>query len=136
MPHEVLLVDDSELDNFIAEKILINSTMVEKVVMKFSGNEALDYLDNLERQQQHFPNIILLDIKMPHMNGFEFVQLFTTYPQDIIETTSVYLLTSSNNPEDKTQAKESGFIKDYFVKPLTMEMIDKIFGVEPIVEHA
>jgi CheY-like chemotaxis protein len=127
MQHSILIIDDSEIDTIIAEHILLRSGKTGDVIKKPTAHEALDYLDELERNNLLFPDVILLDINMPQLSGFEFVQLFTTYHPAVIEKTCIYLLTSSNSIEDKKRAEHEPCIRGYFEKPLTMQKVNDIF---------
>jgi len=134
--HNILLIDDNETDNYIAKKLLEKNRISDEVSVRTSAMDGLYYLDELQRTSKYFPEVILLDLNMPGMDGFAFLNAFSHYPRKLINKCSIYVLSSSSDPKDIHKAKRSRFVKEYFVKPLTS---DKITAIEktyfPEVEH-
>jgi CheY-like chemotaxis protein len=128
MIHNLLLIDDSDVDNYVTEQLLKRTKIAEHLTIKLSADEALKYLHGLTKNNLSFPEIILLDINMPEMNGFEFLQHFSHFPRPAIASSCIIMLTSSNDPEDMKRAKDSEFVMDYFVKPLSHAHLKKMAG--------
>jgi CheY-like chemotaxis protein len=126
MVHNILLIDDSDVDNFISKRLLTQRDISEDITTVYSAQDALNYLDELQKNFQSFPEIILLDLNMPGMDGFEFMELFSSYPFDIIKSVRIFILSSSSNPKDIHKAKRIRYVKDYFIKPFTPNMVNKI----------
>lgn len=120
----VLLIDDNEIDNFINNRIISKSNIAETITVKKSGIEALEYLETLKDDFDSFPDLVFLDIAMPTMNGFDFLNEFIKFPKVLDKLCSVIMLTSSNNQSDRKKAFEYPVVKDYFVKPLKIEMLE------------
>jgi CheY-like chemotaxis protein len=118
MIRNILLIDDNEIDNFITEKLLRNHHTAENITVTTSADDAINYLDELEKYHMAFPEIIFLDLNMPLMDGFSFLELFRTYPRDLIDRTCILILSSSSDPKDMHRAKRYRHVKGYFVKPL------------------
>jgi CheY-like chemotaxis protein len=127
----VLLIDDDEPTNFLNKMILEQSGRVEEVKVVNSGRHALEYLTNIKNAgpgQQKFPNpdLIFLDINMPAMDGWEFLEQYKTLPPDQKGNVVMVMLTTSLNPEDESKANVDGSIAGFRSKPLTRKMLDEI----------
>jgi CheY-like chemotaxis protein len=120
----VLLVDDDEPTNFLNSMVLRKAEISEKVMAFQWGAEALNYLahkngDLPGSEEYPAPDLILLDINMPKMNGWEFVDEYRKLPATLLQKVKLIMLTTSNNPDDEQKARSIQEIKDFFVKPLT-----------------
>src|SRR2546425_6845461 len=113
MIQNILVIDDNEMDNFIVQRLLEKNNIAEHITTKFSAKDALHYLDELKKNLLPFPEIILLDINMPVMNGFEFVERFVHYPREIIKRCCIIILSSSGDSKDIQKAKRLPYVKDY-----------------------
>jgi CheY-like chemotaxis protein len=119
----VLLVDDDPASNFLTQLLLEDMDIVEQISVTTNGKEALDYV-KAHCGQNTCPDLILLDINMPLMNGFEFLDHFQHLPVD--HPIQVVMLTSSASPKDVEKA-QSYKISDFVNKPLTEEKLQSIF---------
>lgn len=126
----VLLIDDDESTNFINEIVIDNEGCAEKVLSIDSGEHALKLLNSLKAEEALRPDLIFLDVNMPGMNGWEFLQEYEQLPQKTRENSVVIMLTTSPNPDDKHRAEGIPEVKEFVNKPLTGEMIREI-----IAEH-
>lgn len=124
----VLVVDDDETA-ILLNKILINRSGIAKHLhYSMNGSEALDFIGNHctpEPIQTVCPDLIFLDINMPVMDGFDFLEEFRKSHPDLKEKIQVYMLTSSSNPKDYEKALSYG-IAGYLNKPLTREALQEI----------
>lgn len=118
-----LVVDDDPISCFINQKILELTKITEHVKIVHNGAEAIDYIRNSIQQQpelQIIPDLIFLDLNMPVMNGFEFLNIFQDLPFEYRKAVKIVILTSSNNKSDIQRAKDYNVAR-YINKPLTLE---------------
>lgn len=122
----ILLVDDDEITNFSNKFLLNKSEVAEKIDVVMNGEEALKYLSDPAHDDV---DLILLDVNMPVMNGFEFLAEFENLPSRRQSQCLILMLTTSLHPDDKQKAaafKEKNILSGYFNKPLTMESVKLI----------
>lgn len=122
---KVLLVDDDFINNYLNELLLQEMDITEDIMIASNGEEALNYVEQTCKSIHDCPELILLDINMPIMNGLEFLEAFATRQKDIYNHTSVVMLTSSSDDKDIEQATKFN-IKGYLSKPLTEEKLNLI----------
>ena len=125
----VLLVDDRPTTNFFNKKIISLCGNVKHVEETQNGKEALDYIlkeGKYTQKEIPKPNIIFLDVNMPVMDGFEFIEKISEYDKEITQETLIVLLTTSNWNKDKNKALKEELIYDFLEKPLTKEKFNKI----------
>jgi two-component SAPR family response regulator len=124
--HKVLIVDDSRIDRFLAEKIISKHSFAEEIVSVDSAKGALDYLTNYTEDDQALPDLIFLDINMPEMNGFEFLEKYKELPENIKRKCIIIMLSSSLHPEDKEFALQSPYVCQFLNKPLTKQKLEDV----------
>jgi len=126
----ILVIDDDEPTNFLNQMILEESGCTRYIKIVQSGQEALDYLSNSTgpgrvENQYPSPDLILLDINMPAMNGWEFLEEYEKRNQKHNKIVTI-MLTTSLFLEDKIRIKEMPGISGFENKPLTIEKVEKI----------
>ncbi len=133
----VLVVDDNPGDVEIAKYYLNSSQQYTHVLTASDGQEAIELFKNYESSRQRFPDefpplMIILDINMPRMNGFEFLAAYQQLGDEHNLPAVVVMLTSSEYKRDVEQADQHDLVKEYLVKPFTKEHAQKLadsFGV-------
>ncbi len=120
-----IVIDDSKLDCFIAEKIIRNSGKTDTVRSFLQAKEALEYI-GVAQPEEDTHTIILVDIQMPVMNGFEFVEAFEALPYDIRKNYTVYVVSSSINDNDLHRVQNYSTVKQFINKPLTSNNLASI----------
>ncbi|AWG21545.1 hypothetical protein FFWV33_08380 [Flavobacterium faecale] len=125
MIKKVLLIDDDPITNFVNSKIIKNLKLCELVDIKTSGQLALDYLYGLEND---FPELILLDINMPIMSGFDFLEEYYKYGFNCNKS-RIIMLTSSVFEFDKTKALQFDKVISFVSKPLTDEKVLSMYNL-------
>ncbi|WKN32563.1 response regulator [Porifericola rhodea] len=123
---KVLMIDDNELDLLISRKLISKQVSQLEFTEFTSAAQALTYL---EEQQENEFDIILLDLNMPEMNGWDFLE---EYQKLSVHKSNVYILTSSLDTRDKLRSKEYEVVKGYFDKPLKNNYIAEIIDSHQI----
>lgn len=122
-----VVIDDSKLDCFIAEKIIRNTGKCESIRSFLQARDALDFIAG-NPVDDHSHTILLVDIQMPIMNGFEFVEAFEQLPADIIKNYTVYIISSSINEADLNKVHNYSSVKQFLNKPLTSNNLSVLLG--------
>lgn len=135
----VMLVDDNEIDNFINQKMIEATDFSEKIFTYTSGKSALEFLKNLEKNKELIdilvPDYIFLDINMPVMDGFEFLEAYEQLPVELQASIIVVMLTSSLHKKDMKRAQANKSLKGFIHKPLSKEEMKKIISQIKQLEH-
>ncbi len=120
------VIDDDKIYHFLLKNLLKQNSIDVKSTFFQNGQDALDYIQ--ADTQNNVPDLILLDVNMPIMNGWQFLEEYAKVVDTFDTLPVIYMISSSNNEVDINKAKEfSGMVKDYFLKPICKEDIDKIF---------
>jgi CheY-like chemotaxis protein len=126
----VLLIDDDEATNFINKLIIQKSEIDAEIIACKSGQEGLDFLScqgkYLSSSEYPQPGIIFLDINMPGMNGWEFLENYNKLSEDQKAKIVVAMLTTSFNPDDEEAGKSNQDVKQFMHKPLKKDMLFSI----------
>jgi CheY-like chemotaxis protein len=130
----VLLVDDNESDNFIHKRVLEKSEITKSIAVALNGQEALDFLKtkiNKPQSEDAYcqPDLIFLDINMPVMDGWEFLDEYHKLENDQKGKVVFIMLTTSLNPVDRSRAEQMITGGCFQFKPLTQEMINTIMKI-------
>jgi CheY-like chemotaxis protein len=122
----VMVVDDNQIDLYIAEMVMMTTRFAEKIVCVGSAKEALDYLRPLYESPDELPNLIFLDINMPEMTGFDFLNEYRHLPENIRKKCIIMMLTTSLDERDRKQAAENEFVKRFLNKPLDQDKLTQL----------
>jgi CheY-like chemotaxis protein len=117
--HTCLIIDDNYIDNFVTRKLLENSNFAENIVVSESPEGSIESLRNGSVK----PDVIFLDIRMPVMSGFEFLDAYDKLNIDKSHT-KIFLLSSSFDPTDIKRASDNKYITQFIHKPLTHKILE------------
>jgi CheY-like chemotaxis protein len=121
------LVDDDEVTNYVHESVIEDAGVTREVLVAEDGRKALNLLQELKEVKSSCPNLIFLDINMPVMNGFEFLDAYQQMKGQLKQPVIIVMLTSSLNTSDVARARAAG-ATDFLDKPLTPEKLNKVLN--------
>ena len=119
----VMLVDDEEIDQKTYQRVLNRSGIVGEVLVFTYATDALAYLKSNPGKTI---DVIFLDINMPRMNGFEFLDAATEELGDAFARMVIVMLTTSIDPKDRKRAEDNPLVRDFLDKPLTVEQVESV----------
>lgn len=120
--HRTMLIDDMDIDQKLYQRVLQRSGLIEEILPFSYADEALEFL----RADASRPiDLIFLDINMPRMTGFEFLEMATRELGDTFAHVVIVMLTTSLDPEDRKRAAEYSVVSDFINKPLTVDDVRK-----------
>ena len=118
---EILIIDDDEINNFVLKNVILRAFSDALVHIASEGQEGLDFLANRRSEGTDPPGIILVDINMPVLNGFEFLD---AYQERFVNKHShVYMVSSSISKEDQKRSYSYDFVQGYITKPLVNQNV-------------
>ncbi len=130
----ILSVEDDSMTQLLNRITLEDAGVCEQIVEAYNGQEALGIFEEIvsnKKIKKEVPEVILLDLNMPVMGGWEFYENLKEKYKEIICMTKIFILTSSLNPEDKLRAEKEEYITDLIFKPLddkNVSIIKNAFG--------
>ena len=123
------IIDDDNVYINLIKKIIDIKNLSENLLVFKNGQEALEYFKPIleSTSSQKFPEIILLDLNMPVMDGWKFLSEFTKIPTHAKIKTTLYIVSSSINPYDVAKAKSYSLVTDYLIKPVKIDQFEALF---------
>ena len=118
----ILIIDDDEVSNLVTKLMLDRVDIAQNIIMALNGKEAVNYL---EKCGENFPDLILLDINMPIMDGFDFLEYWEK--KGMTSRSKIAMFTTSIRLEDKERASQFYDVVSYIEKPLTESKVESLF---------
>lgn len=130
-PNKMYIVDDDPVSQFVTEKLLeyVRNDMCLKIFP--DGQEAISYLRQHALEKEALPEIILLDLNMPFLDGWAFLDEYKAIKDSFGKKVLIYILSSSNDSRDMERAANYDFVAGYIVKPPNAELFQQIIDQYP-----
>jgi len=119
----VMLIDDNELDTFVTQKLIEAEGFAKEILVFSAAREALAYLKKNAKEDNKIPQVIFLDINMPEMDGFDFLDEFATLEDEIRHKSKVVMLSTSESFEHLNKANQNKYVRKFLNKPLKREAL-------------
>jgi CheY-like chemotaxis protein len=130
-PFTLCFIDNDEIYQYTVTRSLKSHELTKKILLFSDGEQALEFLTNNATENENLPDIIFLDINMPIMDGWHFLEEFVKLKPGIGKVITIYMITSSGAPADMEKAKRISEISDYIIKPINPSMLKGIIeGIE------
>lgn len=131
LPVRILLVDDDEINNFISIKLIRKAAENADIKACLNGRFAIDELSEIQKKDpDQLPDFILLDINMPIMNGWEFLDEYKRLNIDPSGKSKIYIISSSVFSNDISKARSYPLVRNFISKPLSVEKIKEMLEDE------
>ncbi len=117
------LVDDDDIFQLITQRVIAQTNLVDTIKVFSNGLDAMDFLRSVAQNAAQLPEIILLDLNMPVMDGWEFLEEFTLLKPRLEKKITIYVVSSSIAPSDIQRAEAINEVTDYIIKPITTEKL-------------
>ena len=131
---KTILIDDSDIDLFIQRRFLEVYNFSNTLVLYNSAEEALGWLKEMKGEAA--PDVIFLDLNMPEIDGFSFLNNFKNLPQEVLDKCKIVVLTSSNSAKDREQAFSFNNVIQFITKPIKQSDIEDLKNLINHKEHA
>jgi CheY-like chemotaxis protein len=128
MSKKAAIVDDDDIFQFTTKIKFEKLGLAEDVMIFNDGEEAIQFIQSGNKEDM--PEILLLDINMPIVDGWDFLELFEKVPKEKQQRIKILMLSSSINPDDVKRAEANPFVVDYITKPISDADVKKIFSQE------
>ncbi|WP_162127770.1 response regulator [Flavobacterium phycosphaerae] len=120
------LVDDDDTFIFVTKKIIEKTNHVKEVKVFNNGLDALDFLKENLKHSSRLPEVIFLDLSMPIMDGWQFLNEFVKMETEYTKKITIYVCSSSISPHDISRAKSISAVSDFIIKPITKDKFSEI----------
>lgn len=127
--NDVFVVDDDKIFHFIIKKLLVSNNINVEPEFFENGLQAIEGIKSKLDREEAPPDLILLDINMPILDGWQFLEEFKALKDRIKKEIAIYIISSSDNTVDRNRANDfKDEIKDYYLKPITIDGLKSIFS--------
>ncbi|MCL5246335.1 response regulator [Cellulophaga sp. 20_2_10] len=130
--HSACIIDDDPIFVYGTKRIMKDVDFCEEIHVFENGLDAIEELNRLRVAKKKLPKLIFLDLNMPIMNGWEFLDDFQKIPEHIREGVIIYIISSSIDPRDIERVKTYNIVSDYILKPVTPKDLENL--LEELVE--
>ena len=121
------IIDDDTIYHFILTSIINKNKLAESILSFLDGEKAIQYLTENKMNNEKIPDVLFLDVNMPIMDGWMFIEEYARIKMNITKKILVFMLSSSANPTDIERADKISEISNYIIKPQNLEEVKMIF---------
>ena len=126
----ICIIDDDEIYQFLLTNIINSNKLAEEIITLSNGEKAIQYLSNNRAIDENIPDVIFLDVNMPIMDGWQFIEEYAGIKKEIKKKIVIIMFSSSLNLIDIERARKINEISDYIVKLIKLEDIERFLTVE------
>lgn len=122
----ILCVDDDPITLMLCKKVITKAAFSNTIITAKNGEDALQYFESIieKKENNKLPQLIFLDLNMPVMDGWEFLDNFSTEKYATVNSTKIIILSSTIDPEDLQKSKKYPMVIDFLSKPITINMLN------------
>ncbi|MBO9616257.1 MAG: response regulator [Dyadobacter sp.] len=120
------VVDDDKIFTYLLKRIIEKAKIAREIIFFENGREAMDYLTSHKEDALKLPQLILLDINMPILDGWQFLNEYGKLKPDVPQPISICMMSSSSEMEDYDRAMDSGYVMDYLQKPVQIPSLKDV----------
>ena len=121
------IIDDDQIYQFTLTRIINDNKQAERIITFSDGEKAVQYLNENKDTNENIPDIIFLDANMPIMDGWQFIEEYTSINTEIEKKVVIIMWSSSVNPIHIERASKISEISEYIIKPMKLEEIKRFF---------
>ncbi|SEJ50088.1 Response regulator receiver domain-containing protein [Dyadobacter sp. SG02] len=120
------VVDDDKIFTYLLKRIIEKAKIAREIIFFDNGRDALDYLTSHKEDALKLPQLILLDINMPILDGWQFLNEYGKLKPEVPQPISICMMSSSSEVEDYNRAMDSGHVMDYLQKPVQIPSLKEV----------
>jgi CheY-like chemotaxis protein len=124
----VALIDDDKIFQLTSSKFIRSTSITDRLLQFESAEDALRFISSNLHNASALPDFIFLDINMPFIDGWMFLEDYDKFKHSLPKTISIYMVSSSIDPRDISRAKNNSNIVDYVVKPVSKEKFTELLS--------
>ncbi|MFZ1807528.1 MAG: response regulator [Cyclobacteriaceae bacterium] len=125
----ICIIDDDDVYQYTVTRALKSSSLAKKILVFSDGEEAIDFMSDNIANKESLPDVIFLDVNMPIMDGWEFLEEYVKLKPRVGKIITIYMVTSSVDPVDVERAEKFSEISDYLVKPIQPDQIRELVAL-------
>tara|TARA_B100000795_G_scaffold254654_1_gene225720 strand:- start:2288 stop:2701 length:414 start_codon:yes stop_codon:yes gene_type:complete len=123
----ICIIDDNKIYQFMLIRIIKKNKLAENIITFSDGEKAIQYLTDNKLTNEKIPDIIFLDVNMPIMDGWQFIEEYASIKTELNKKIVIFMLSSSVNPINIERARKISEITDYVTKPIKLEEVKRVF---------
>jgi response regulator of citrate/malate metabolism len=123
------IIDDDPMASFYIKRLAELGELASIITIYDKAQWAIDYLLSHKDSKEHLPDVILLDIYMPELDGWGFLEHFGSIKQSLAKKIDIYIISSSSHSRDVERARSFTEVKEYITKPITKERLKEVLGL-------